>query len=680
METIEQVNEDFNVKKPKKKGLLIGGIIAVALVIAVILIYFLVLTKPEFIFSKAIDKIFKVESEQYNSIKFDSKIKVSVEAEDESLQEQLAEIEKCTLKLGAQMDISEKKEIVDLGLEYDNEEVIDAQVYYNDGDMYAYFEGLFDKYIEIDMDEETQEQMNQIFESAISEEELEKSANAIKIFKDEFKTQINEYGKFEKKKDKIDIGKEEEKVTKWTLTLTEKQLYNVLSKTFSNLAKNDEFIDCFEEDDIEDILKEAAESIKNTDADSKDNLKISIYTKGLLNKLVAVDGAIFSDLEEMTITASVVKEDNGVYEYKIYQKMSREKIDLLNGKVEIEKDKDSKEEQSGKIKITGNVYELGSAELEIDYSIKYNQGIDKINVKNSVNIDDLTEEEVNGIMEKLMERPLIGDALTSWNDGLYEDAKKAVEETEKAMITEAITLAKAEIFAEYYSNQITVNQITEQKVKESVESYLGTAKDYNVEVTKTKDKLEFTITVNGIENKMNLEDFFNVGQGDAEDTTQKEETQTTTMQNEVRSEDYKYSVTYSVPNGFEFESGFSSDNVKYYYSNNNDCNAYVSIEEKTDLEIIEYVKTEYEFIKGFEGMNDGYKNFSLSQINTLKIADKEFKYQTIEYETNDYKREEVYVWYSLGDRHLFTAKLDITDKDITEEIIKGFLNISVKEI
>ncbi len=676
METIEQVNEDFNVKKPKKKGLLIGGIIAVALVIAVILVYFLVLTKPEFIFSKAIDKIFEVESKQYNSIKFDSRIKVSVGAEDESLQEQLAEIEKCTLKLGAQMDISEKKEIVDLGLEYDNEEVIDAQVYYNDGDMYAYFEGLFDKYIEIDMDEETKEQMNEIFESATSEENLKKSEKIVKIFRDELKAQIKEEGTFEQEKETIDIGDKEQKVTKSTLTLSEKQLLKVLSNVCSNLAENDEFVEFFEDDIVEEDLKELAELIEETQTNSKNKVEISIYTKGL-NKVVAVDAEVYVEEEATTIVVSVVKEDENLYSYSVSGKMSGAKVDLLNGKVEIKKDKDSKKEQSGKAIITGEVFQTGNAKLEIDYSVKYNNGVDKIDIKNSVNINELTDVDMEAVMEKLMERPLIGDLITGMNEGLYEDAKKASEETKKAMIKEQINMVKTELFLDYYEKEIELNEITEEKVKKVIEPYFEEA---DIKVVKTPGKLEFTITIDGIENKMNLEEFFNVGQGDAEDTTQKEETQTTTMQNEVRSEDYKYSVTYSVPNGFEFESGFSSDNVKYYYSNNNDCNAYVSIEEKTDLEIIEYVKTEYEFIKGFEGMNDGYKNFSLSQINTLKIGDKEFKYQTIEYETNDYKREEVYVWYSLGDRHLFTAKLDITDKDITEEIIKGFLNISVKEI
>jgi len=597
MKTIEQIDENFNVKKPKKKGLIIGAIVAVVIIAAIIVAYFLTLGNPKFVFGKAIDKLFAIDTQNYDSIKFDTEIKASVEAEDATYQEYLEELEKLTIKAGAQLDVSEKSEIVNLGLDYDKESVIDAQVYYNNGDMYTYFDGLFDEYIQIEMDDEAQEQMNQIFESAISEEELEKSADAIKIFKDELKTQINEYGKFEKKKDKIDIGKEEEKVTKWTLTLTEKQLYNVLSKTFSNLAKNDEFIDCFEEDDIEDILKEAAESIKNTDADSKDNLKISIYTKGLLNKLVAVDGAIYSDLEEMTITASVVKEDNGIYAYKLYEKMSGEKTDLLNGKVEIEKDKDSKEEQSGKIKITGNVYELGSAELEIDYSIKYNQGIDKVNVKNSVNIDDLTEEDVNGIMEKLMERPLIGDLISSQMSG--------------------------------FNTQIEDN----------------TTEELNT-------------------------------------TTQNP---STTTQNEVKDENYGYSVTYSVPAKFEYESDYSYDDTKYYNLENADysyMDAKVSIDGYTETE---YTEEEIKWSYEYWSKDTQYKNVNLSDIKTINVGDKQFKYQIISYESNfgygsESKYQDAYIWYSLGNECLFTVELEATDIEITEDIIKGFLNISAKAI
>jgi len=674
METIEQVNEDFNVKKPKKKGLLIGGIIAVALVIVVILIYFLVLTKPEFIFSKAIDKIFKVESEQYNSIKFDSKIKVSVEAEDESLQEQLAEIEKCTLKLGAQMDISEKKEIVDLGLEYDNEEVIDAQVYYNDGDMYAYFEGLFDKYIEIDMDEETKEQMNEIFESATSEENLKRSEKIVKIFRDELKAQIKEEGTFEQEKETIDIGDKEQKVTKSTLTLSEKQLLKVLSNVCSNLAENDEFVEFFEDDTFGEDLKELAELIEGTETNSKNKVEISIYTKGL-NKVVAVDAEVYVEEEATTIIMLVAKEDENLYSYSVSGEMSGAKVDLLNGKVEIKKDKDSKKEQSGKAIITGEVFQTGNAKLEIDYSVKYNNGVDKIDIKNSVNINELTDADMEAVMEKLMERPLIGDLITGMNEGLYEDAKKASEETKKAMIKEQINMVKTELFLAYYEKEIELNEITEEKVKKTIEPYFEEA---DIKVVKTPGKLEFTITIDGIENKMNLEDFLNVGQGEIEDSTQEP-----ISQNEVKDEYCGYSVTYSVPNGFKYDSEFSQNHYKTYSTSEMDAN--ISLDGYTEAAYIQEINLSYE---DYLNQTEYYRNVNLSTTKTINVGDKNFKYVVLSYEasldnngTIYYEKEQVaYIWYALDEKNMFKIEIKSFDKEITEEIIKGFLNISVKEI
>jgi flagellar basal body-associated protein FliL len=78
METLEQVNENFNVKKPKKKGLMITGIIAAVVVVALVLLYFLVLTSPKFIFGKTIDKFLAVETENYESVKIDTKIKADI--------------------------------------------------------------------------------------------------------------------------------------------------------------------------------------------------------------------------------------------------------------------------------------------------------------------------------------------------------------------------------------------------------------------------------------------------------------------------------------------------------------------------------------------------------------------------------------------------------------------------
>lgn len=596
METIEQINDDFNVKKPKKKGLIIGGIIASIVVIALILVYFLVFAKPQFIFNSAIDRLLKIESKKCDSIKVKTKIAASIEAEDSELQEQLAEVEKYAIKLGAQMDFEKKQEIVDLGLEYDREAVADARVYYNDGDIYAYFDGLFDKYIKVDMDKEQKETMEAIFDTAASEDQSKNSKKAMKIVRDELKVQIKEYGEFDKEKTTIDVGDKEKKVTKTTLTLSQKDLCKVVSKMCSNLAKNDKFLECFEESP-KDALKELAEEIKAVDADSKSNIKISIYTKGLLNDLVAVDLQVYVAEEAQTVTLSVVKEDKDLYAYNVSVKTVSAKVDAIKGKVEIEKDKDSKDEQSGTTTITVEVAETGKLKLVVDYSIEYNKGIDKIDISSSIDMTELTEQDMQAIMEKLLERPLIGDLI---------------------------------------KNQMNGNGIS------------------------------------SIGNEDNIID-------GADDITIP---QITTSQNEVKDDMYGYSVKYSVPEGFAYEKDYSYDYSKCYELEDNDSEieAKISLSWDTDEEYKKDIDWDYNYYKD----SSSYKNIVLGDIKTIKVGNTEFKYQILSYESNSEfyseKYQKAYAWCNLDNEHVYSVELESTDKEISEDIIKGFLNINVTKL
>lgn len=599
METIEQINDDFNVKKPKKKGLIIGGIIAAVVIIALVLVYFLVFAKPQFIFNSAIDRLFKMESKKCDSIKVETKIVASIEAEDASMKEQLSEVEKYALKLGAQMDFEKKQEIVDLGLEYDKEAVADAKVYYNDGDVYAYFEGLFDKYIKAELDEEQKEAIESIFDTAVSEEQSKNSKKAMKIVRDELKAQIKEYGEFDKEKATIDVGDKEKRVTKTTLTLSQKDLCSMISSMCSNLAKNDKFLDCFEQSP-KDSLKELAEQIKAVDADSKNNVKISIYTKGLLNNLVAVDMEIYAAEEEQTVTITVVKEDKNSYAYNVSAKASGMKMDVIKGKVETEKDKESKDEQSGKTTITAEVAEAGKLKLVVDYSVEYNQGIDKIDTSNSVNMTELTEQDMQSIMEKLMERPVIGDLI---------------------------------------KNQMNGNGLS-------------------------------------IGNEDNITD-------GSDDNTQS----LTTSQNEVGNEYYGYLVKYSTPKEFEYNSNYSSSASRYYELKDDSYS-----DSRIEVEISLYGYTEDEYKKDrinwdydyYKDESSYYKNITLGTEKTLNVGDKEFKYQILSYESDsEYYKEKyqnVYVWYKLDDENVFTIEFESTNKEISEDIIKGFLNVDITKL
>lgn len=596
METIEQINDDFNVKKPRKKGFIIVGIIIAIIIIAMALVYFLVFSKPQFIFNNAIDKLFKTETREINSMKFNSSIKVSIETDDKTVQSELDELGKCTIKMGTQLDTEKKKEIVDVGLEYDKESVVDAQFYYNNGEAYVYFDEIFDKYIQIDMDEE---QINQ-FKSIFEENELQnkKTEKAIQILKDELKSQLGQEGTFERESDTINIGEEEKKVTKSTLVLSQKAFYNVISNMCTNLAENDEFLDCFDEDDsLKKSLEDLATEIKGAKVNNKNNIKISIYTKGLFNKFVGINFEICSQEEDITIQTLIVKEDKNTYSYNIKIESQGIKANAINGEIQIEKEKDSKDEQKGKITISMNVSKLIAdikAKVEMDYSIEYNKGVNEIDVNDSIKFEDLTEKDTENIIEKLKKRPLIGELISAKMDEIVE------------------------------SNGIDI--------------------------------------MDGIDN-INTQT-------------------TTTLQNEVKDDYYGYSITYSVPTGFEYENDYAYDYSKYYKleDNNSEIEANVSIEWNTSDEYKKDIEENYDFYKN----SNYYKNSVLNEEKVIAVNGKSFKYQILSYESDsEYYKEKyqnAYVWYNLDDEHVFIIELESTGKEITEDIIKGFLNITVKEI
>lgn len=417
MEPIEQVNDDFNAKKPKKTKLIIGVAICLLIIIAVVVSYFCIFNKPQYVFDRTIDKLFTEKTEEVNSLKFNSDLKISVDTDDEDIKSSFDELRKCNLKMGLQMDMTTKKEIFDLGLEYDKQAVVDARWYYNNGEVYAYLDKIFDKYIEIELSEEEKKNIADIFETAVTSKKQNETVN--KILKEEIKTQIKKEGNFKKESDQITIGEKSKKVTKYTLELSQKNLRNIISNLCVNLAKNEEFLKCFKDENLKENLNTLAEEIQSELPSSNEGiLKISLYTKGILNKLVGVDVGIEVPEENIAVKLLVVKEKEKNYSYKLNVKSNGANIQVANGKVEFDIQK-NKNSENGKITINVEISKIIAnlkANLELNYSVEIGNEIDEINVANSVKIEDLTDEDILIITKALEERPLIGEIISNLNE------------------------------------------------------------------------------------------------------------------------------------------------------------------------------------------------------------------------------------------------------------------------
>lgn len=411
MEQNGQFNEQINTKKPKKKGKIILGIILAIIIIAIIAlvaVYFLVFSTPQYIFASTVDSIFNMKAQTYNTVKSAVTLNGSVQFEDESINEQLTDLENFSINIGSQIDYQNQSEIVDLGLQYEDESVVGARFYFKDGEMYTLLDGLYDDYIKVNLDTEQANLMQELLDLTKVQGKQENLIKAMSILGNEIKGQISNVGTFEKSTEQMTLNGENKNVTRVSLLFNAQEFSTVVINVCNNLANNNEFIQCFEESP-KDALLDIVASLEDGEPSSDDTVRISIYTQGLLNETIGFGLDLnLADNTELSINMNVMKETDDLYTVSYTQGDN-----YINGRIEIARAENTEENQTGDAKITLEVSNLGTMELNMGYAYSYNQAVDEVDTRNSVNAEDLTQEDMNTILENLMERPVIGELMTN---------------------------------------------------------------------------------------------------------------------------------------------------------------------------------------------------------------------------------------------------------------------------
>lgn len=411
MEQNGQFNEQINTKKPKKKGKIILGIILAIIIIAIIAlvaVYFLVFSTPQYIFASTVDSIFNMKAQTYNTVKSAVTLNGSVQFEDESINEQLTDLENFSINIGSQIDYQNQSEIVDLGLQYEDESVVGARFYFKDGEMYTLLDGLYDDYIKVDLETEQANLMQELLDLTKVQGKQENLIKAMSILGNEIKGQISNVGTFEKSTEQMTLNGENKNVTRVSLLFNAQEFSTVVINVCNNLANNNEFIQCFEESP-KDALLDIVTSLEDGEPSSDDTVRISIYTQGLLNETIGFGLDLnLADNTELSINMNIMKETDDLYTVSYTQGDN-----YINGRIEIARAENTEENQTGDAKITLDVSNLGTMELNMGYAYSYNQAVDEVDTRNSVNAEDLTQEDMNTILENLMERPVIGDLMTN---------------------------------------------------------------------------------------------------------------------------------------------------------------------------------------------------------------------------------------------------------------------------
>lgn len=315
---------------------------------------------------------------------------------------QVAEyINKISLNTNVQIDYEAKKELVNLDINYDNDKIIDGQVYYDLGnkELYLYVEDLFNKYFKVDTSSKEYNEINEMMEKLLETPKQMKLGEKVslekasKILKEKIESKlVDEY--FSKEKAEVTVDGKQVKTTKFKLTLTQTQFVDILSSICSELAEDEEFLNCWEDkDDVKEGLSKITEQLKDVDKDDDLKIEFNIYKKGLLNEFVKFEVVMSKDDEN--VSAEVIKTAKDTYSYRASTK-TEEEIEIKGTIKTTKLDKDSY-----KCEFTINIPEFGEIALNFEFSNKINEGIDEINKSNSVSLESLTQNDMIEIQENL---------------------------------------------------------------------------------------------------------------------------------------------------------------------------------------------------------------------------------------------------------------------------------------
>lgn len=366
-------------KNTKKTALIITISLTAVIILVSTLIYVLSIISPKYAFEKGINAV------------FDKAITANEQAHDnESVNLSFDAIKDLGMSLDISSNIDRQNKIANVSLNtiYNNQDLLNLKAYVQDENVYIDLGKLYNKLITLPVAD-----YDSIFESSNNEN----VKTLIKELKNEISKSLeNKY--FEKANKKITVNGKEITVTENTLVLNAKNSKEIALTILKNIKNNDKMIKALEyvydmtEKEIKEYIEQAINEINNQDVTSKDEIRISLYTKGILKEYV---GLFITDGKDSKEYISVIKDTTDTF--KIAVNIDNTKIDATI--------KETKENNKYTYDIKV-VSEPNEVSFKIAYNIDYDNKVTKIEVKNSIDYTEMDEEDYNAIINNLSETPL----------------------------------------------------------------------------------------------------------------------------------------------------------------------------------------------------------------------------------------------------------------------------------
>lgn len=393
------VDEEFSVPKKKPIGIIL---IIVLLLVSVggILFYFLVLDNPKTIFSQTINSLSKSvtnvnlnNQENLEKVNLEYDIGFNFLTSDKDSQQVYDLFNDITLNMKLGMDKNEEKVSLILNPKYKNKDVINIHLLaeaIENGKTYLKLDDLYDKVIYVEGTDDTLKEDNSNEEISISSVSLDDYKSLLSSVINNFKDTLNTATY---KKEYVKLN--DKYVKKISLILDNE----FMTTLYGKLINDSEFVDNYAKISgltEEEVVDELNYQISELDEDTYE--LCSLYLSILSNEFI-----MFEDDAGEDGVLKITKEDNK-YNFEYEQDYTL----LYQGHFKYENNDDK---SMLSVNLDSIEDEL-SVELNIDMITNKDMGIDEFDTKESVNIDDLSDDDMNKIIEKFLSNEAVKSFLS----------------------------------------------------------------------------------------------------------------------------------------------------------------------------------------------------------------------------------------------------------------------------
>lgn len=594
-------------------------VVLILLAVGGIFIYLTINSSPSKLFTKSITKVFdalEINQDKFKSVKGNVELSANIDSKEEEIKEIKDALANSKIVLNSAVDTDNWVFNGNVEAVYNNENLVNGELAFQDDKIYFAFKDWLDKYIEIPIEKED---LEQIKETNSKKVDIDLLLNSV----EEELLRVVEKQEFSKEKVTLKLDGRETKVTKSSIELTEEKTVSAIKELVQNLKGNGNFQKSLGElkektlEEMDNLLME----LPTEDYDQDSTIVFSIYTKGLFNEFVAVE---FSTkyLGEVDTGIELVKQNEGKYEFNVYENQENEREYSLRVAIEDKKESNTK----GTMTIS-----ISSEEESFDFIYKYEVKGNRTVFELSTTIEDTNLTVSGNVIEEGTKNS--GSIIISLQVPDYGNVKlNCLYNLEYNAVVNKVDTSKA----------TKIEEMTEEEMEE--------------------------LTTNMQNSKI----FSYISENELLDIARSavQETEGAFLQyDEPNVENEMYKVTYNVSDGFIASKYGSKLDKTYSDSNGNTIAVYIDNNDaETFLGVLddEYVLT-----------STYYKNQEITETQPYELNGKTYQYRGISYEDDYGKYLNLYFTYELDGNNTYVVEVKIENNSLSLDSINQFLNIEV---